>query len=156
MAAGHDARWHALYTACRPPLYRAAALLVGEGEAEEVVQDAFEKAMREPDFFEKVREPVAWLRTVATRTALGRLRRRALLDRAQRFFGRQDHQTGPGRSVDLQTALGRLPPKQRAAVILRYYHDAPYAEIAAALEVDAESVGPLLTRARAALRDVLR
>jgi len=155
MAAALDARWHALYTACRPTLYRAAALLVGEGEAEEVVQDAFERAMREPDFFEKVREPLAWLRTVATRAALGRLRRRALLDRAQRFLGRRDHHVDP-RRPDLEAALRHLPPKQRAAVILRYYHDAPYSEIASALEIDAESVGPLLTRARAALRDALR
>lgn len=154
MAAALDARWHALYTACRPALYRAAALLVGEGEAEEVVQDAFERAMREPDFFEKIRDPLAWLRTVATRAALGRLRRRALLDRAQRFLGRHDGQTDP-RRTDIEAALGRLPPKQRAAVILRYYNDAPYSEIAAALDMGAESVGPLLSRARAALRDAL-
>ena len=155
MAAALDARWHALYTAWRPTLYRSAALLVGEGEAEEVVQDAFERAMREPDFFGRVRDPLAWLRTVATRAALGRLRRRALLDRAQRFLGRQDHQVDP-RRTDIEAALQRLPPKQRAAIVLRYYHDAPYSEIAAALDLDAESVGPLLTRARAALRGALR
>jgi RNA polymerase sigma factor (sigma-70 family) len=155
MAAALDARWHALYTACRPTLYRSAALLVGEGEAEEVVQDAFERAMREPDFFGRVRDPLAWLRTVATRAALGRLRRRALLDRAQRFLGRQDHQIDPHRT-DLEAALQRLPAKQRAAVVLRYYHQAPYSEIASALDMDEQSVGPLLTRARAALRDALK
>ncbi|MBM4434783.1 MAG: hypothetical protein FJ028_06745 [Chloroflexi bacterium] len=56
MAAAPGARWQALYAACRPTLYRAAALLVGEGEAEGVVQDAFERAMREPDFF-RARRP---------------------------------------------------------------------------------------------------
>src|SRR6266508_1374966 len=155
MAAALDARWHALYTACRPTLYRSAALLVGEGEAEEVVQDAFERAMREADFFGRVRDPLAWLRTVATRASLGRLRRRALFERAQSFFGRKDGHIDP-RRMDLDAALQRLPAKQRAAIVLRYYNDAPYSEIAAALEIDAESVGPLLTRARAALRDALR
>ncbi len=155
MAAAADARWQALYTACRPTLYRSAALLVGEGEAEEVVQDTFERAMREPDFFGRVRDPLAWLRTVTTRAALGRLRRRALLERAQRFLGRRDHHIDPGRT-DLEAALQRLPAKQRAAIVLRYYHDAPYSEIASALEIEAESVGPLLTRARAALRDALK
>ncbi|MBI2983076.1 MAG: RNA polymerase sigma factor [Chloroflexi bacterium] len=125
------------------------------GQAEDVVQDAFERAMREPDFFGRVREPLAWLRTVSTRLALGRLRRRALLDRALRFIGRPDHRVDPQRS-DLEAALQRLPPKQRAAVVLRYYQDAPYSEIASALDVDQESVGPLLTRARAALREALR
>jgi RNA polymerase sigma factor (sigma-70 family) len=150
-----DARWHALYAACRPTLYRTAALLVGEGEAEEVVQDAFERAMREPDFFGRIQEPVAWLRTVATRAALGRLRRRALWEKAQRLISRQDHQVDPAHP-DLASALARLPPKQRAAIVLRYYQDAPYAEIASALGVEQESVGPLLTRARAALRDLLK
>jgi RNA polymerase sigma factor (sigma-70 family) len=154
MAAALDARWNALYTACRPSLYRTAALLVGEGEAEEVVQDAFERAMREPAFFERVRDPVAWLRTVATRAALGRLRRRALWEKALSLIGRADHGPDP-RHADLVSALERLPPKQRAAIVLRYYHNAPYAEIASALDVDTESVGPLLTRARAALRDLL-
>jgi RNA polymerase sigma factor (sigma-70 family) len=155
MAAALDARWNALYTACRPSLYRTAALLVGEGEAEEVVQDAFERAMREPAFFERVRDPVAWLRTVTTRAALGRLRRRALWDRALSLIGRADHTPDAGRA-DLVAALDKLPPKQRAAVVLRYYQSAPYAEIASAIDVDVESVGPLLTRARAALRDLLK
>ena len=154
MAAALDARWNALYTACRPSLYRTAALLVGEGEAEEVVQDAFERAMREPAFFERVREPVAWLRTVATRAALGRLRRREVWERAMSLIGRAEHQPDP-RHADLVSALDRLPPKQRAAIVLRYYHSAPYAEIASAIGVDAESVGPLLSRARLALRDLL-
>lgn len=155
MAAALNARWQALYAACRPALYRSAALMVGEAEAEEVVQDAFERGMREPDFFTTVREPLAWLRTVSTRAALGRLRRRALFDRALQVIGRQDHQVDPGRT-DLPAAIARLPAKQRAAVVLRYYHDAPYAEIASVLEIGAESVGPLLSRARAALRDALK
>lgn len=155
MAAALDARWQALYTACRPTLYRSAALLVGEAEAEEVVQDAFERAMRESDFFGRVRDPLAWLRTVATRAALARLRRRALWEKAQHLFGRSDHEVDP-RHADLAAALAGLPAKQRAAIVLRYYHDAPYSEIAAALEMDEASVGPLLTRARATLRDALK
>lgn len=155
MSAAPDARWQALYTACRPALYRSAALLVGEAEAEEVVQDAFERAMREPDFFGRVREPLAWLRTVSTRVALARLRRRTLWEGAQRLLGRSG--SGPDHArMDIEAALRRLPPKQRAAVVLRYYHDAPYSEIAAALEMDEASVGPLLTRARAALKESLR
>jgi RNA polymerase sigma-70 factor (ECF subfamily) len=155
MAAAHDARWQALYLACRATLYRSAALIVGEAEAEEVVQDAFERAMREPDFFGRVRDPLAWLRTVSTRVALARLRRRALWDKAQELIGR-GHQKADSESVDISAALARLPAKQRAAIVLRYYHDAPYSEIAAALEVDEGSVGPLLTRARLALKATLK
>src|SRR3989337_2068092 len=91
MAAAHDARRQALDLACRAALYRSAALIGGEAEAEEVVQDAFERAMREPDFFGRVRDPLAWLRTVSTRVALARLRRRALWDKAQELVGRGHH-----------------------------------------------------------------
>jgi RNA polymerase sigma-70 factor (ECF subfamily) len=107
--------------------------------------------MREPDFFGRVRDPLAWLRTVSTRVALGRLRRRALWDKAQELIGRGDHAADSHRA-DITAALARLPAKQRAAVVLRYYHDAPYSEIATTLEMDEASVGPLLTRARAALK----
>lgn len=155
MAAAHDARWQALYLACRATLYRSAALIVGEAEAEEVVQDAFERAMREPDFFGSVRDPLAWLRTVSTRVALARLRRHALWDKAQELIGRRRHEAS-SRSVDISSALARLPAKQRAAIVLRYYHDAPYSEIAAALEMDEASVGSLLTRARTALKAALK
>lgn len=155
MAAAADARWQALYAAGRAGLYRTAALLVGEAEAEEVVQDAFERAMREPDFFVTVRDPVAWLRTVATRAAISRLRRRALWERARQLLGRPDRQLDADRA-DITAALARLPAKQRAAIVLRYYNDSPYSEIAAALGVEAESVGPLLSRARSALRDALK
>lgn len=155
MAAAHDARWQALYLACRATLYRSAALIVGEAEAEEVVQDTFERAMRQPDFFGSVRDPLAWLRTVSTRVALARLRRRALWDKAQELLGRGHHQSA-SQSVDIAAALARLPAKQRAGIVLRYYHDAPYSEIAAALEMDEASIGPLLTRARAALKTSLK
>jgi DNA-directed RNA polymerase specialized sigma24 family protein len=48
-----DERWTGLYEECRPAPYRAAALMVGAADAEEVVQEAFERAMRERDFFEQ-------------------------------------------------------------------------------------------------------
>lgn len=155
MQAGREARWQALYSACRPVLYRSAALLVGEAEAEEVVQESFERAMREPDFFARIKDPQAWLRTVVTRLALGRLRRRETLERVQgllRFRGGDPD----SRRADLEAALRKLPGRQRAAVVMRYYQDANYSEIAAALEMDEASVGPLLTRARAALKASLK
>src|SRR5439155_1728543 len=41
-----EARWATLYEDSRPLLYRAAALMVGTAEAEEVVQETFERAMK--------------------------------------------------------------------------------------------------------------
>jgi DNA-directed RNA polymerase specialized sigma24 family protein len=41
------------------------------------------------------------------------------------------------------------------ALILRYYEDATYEEIADSLDIAASSVGPLLTRARLKIREAL-
>ena len=127
--------------------------MVGAAEAEEVVQEAFERAMREPGFFERVTEPAAWLRTVTARGALGRLRRRRVLERLRL----RPASTGleAWERVDLAVALTRLPAHERVAVVLRYFADASYDEIADALGIASSSVGPLLTRARAHLRDAL-
>lgn len=53
------------------------------------------------------------------------------------------------------TALRRLPYRQRAAVVLRYYADLPEAEIAEALGCRVPAVKSLLHRALKDLRNVV-
>ena len=147
-----DQRWEALYDACRSDLYRVAVYLLGTSEAEEVVQDAFERGMRERDFFDRVRVPAAWLRTVTVRLSVSRLRRRNVLERI--------HLRAPAPSngvpdPELYEALRSLSPSQRGAIVLRYFFGSDYAEIARALGMSEKSVGATLTRARAALRKEL-
>jgi RNA polymerase sigma factor (sigma-70 family) len=48
--------------------------------------------------------------------------------------------------------LRTLPDRQRAALVLRYYHDLPDAEIGAALHCRAGTVRSLISRGLAALR----
>jgi len=149
-----DDRWAALYQETRPILFRAAALMVGGAEAEEVVQEAFERAMRYRGFFEEVREPLAWLRTATARRALGRLRRRRLWERLRVRLPAYDS-VEPWERAALAIALAGLVPRDRIAVVLRYYQDATYEEIADSLGIAASSVGPVLTRARAKIREAL-
>jgi RNA polymerase sigma-70 factor (ECF subfamily) len=143
-----DPRWERLYAECRPPLYRAAAFLVGDAEGEEVVQDAFERAMRQQGFLDEVREPLAWLRRVVMRLAISRLRRRQVWDRIRLLLDQHE----PQRDPDLEIAIRRLSPTMRGAIVLRYYFDAEYAEIASTLGISEASVSTTLSRARAALR----
>jgi RNA polymerase sigma factor (sigma-70 family) len=148
------ARWAAVYEQSRPVLYRAVALMVGRAEAEEVVHEAFERAMRNVAFFDEVREPVAWLRTACARRALTRLRRRRLWERLRLRLA-TDERSEPWEHADLAIALAALPPRDRIALVLRYYQDASYDEISAALGIAPASVGPMLTRARAKIREAL-
>jgi RNA polymerase sigma-70 factor (ECF subfamily) len=149
-----DDRWHALYEQSRPLLYRAAALMVGSAEAEEVVHESFERALRNPAFFDEVREPLAWLRTVTARRALGRLRKRRVWERVSLRL-RAETPAASWEAIDLALALKHLPARARIALVLRHYQDASYEEIASALDITTASVGPLLTRARAKLREAL-
>lgn len=119
------------------------------------MQDAFERGMREPRFFEDIREPAAWLHTVASRLATSRARRRAVWGRILLRFREPD--TAYDASIlDLRRALEELPAPQRAAVVLRYYVGADYEEIASAVGLAPSSVGPLLTRIRTRLREALQ
>jgi len=51
--------------------------------------------------------------------------------------------------------LARLPERQRMAIILRFYQELSYAEIAQALSVSPKAVERLLHRARASLRELM-
>lgn len=143
-----EPRWECLYAEHRAALYRAAAGLVGDADAEELVQEAFERAMRQPDFFAAVHQPLAWLRQVTVRLGISRLRRRALTERVLPLLVSRPSEPDP----TVRWALRRLPPTQRGAIVLRYYFRADYQEIAATLGLSEASVGKILTRARAALR----
>ena len=119
------------------------------------MQDAFERAMREPRFWDEIRDPGAWLRTAVARRAISRVRRRQVWSRIMSRL----HQPAAEYDeaiADLRRALATLPAPQRAAVVLRYYADADYDEIARAIGVEASSVGPILTRARTRLREALQ
>jgi RNA polymerase sigma-70 factor (ECF subfamily) len=54
--------------------------------------------------------------------------------------------------VDIQRALQRLAPEQRAAVVLRYFHDFDYATIAGIMGTSQGNVGSMLSRALGRLR----
>jgi RNA polymerase sigma-70 factor (ECF subfamily) len=149
VSEAYDAAWHRLYEECRFDLFRAAAFLVGPAEAEELVQDAFIRAIQRTDFFQTVKEPSAWLRTVVVRSAVSRLRRRRVWERLRL---RLPVSEGRLPDPDLHAAITMLPAKQRAAIILLYFFGASYPEIADTLRVSDKSVGQMLTRAREALR----
>ena len=55
----------------------------------------------------------------------------------------------------VDAALGRLPPRQRFALTLRYGADLSYEEIAGVLGVTQTNVGVLLLRGRRRMRQLL-
>jgi len=122
-------------------------------EAQDIVQEAFCRALARWRTVSRYDDPVAWVRRVAWNLALSRWRRART---ALAFLGRQrrDEATVPGPSperVAVLAALAALPPPQRRAVVLRYLADLTVPEIAEREGVPEGTVKSWLHRARATL-----
>jgi RNA polymerase sigma factor (sigma-70 family) len=106
--------------------------MLGPG-AEDAWQETFLRALRAYDRLEHGRQLRAWVFTIATRVALDELRvrgRTVPLEEEPRDAA-EPFPTPAYRQLEHLT--GSLPPTERAAVVLRYGYDLPYAEIGAAL-----------------------
>jgi RNA polymerase sigma-70 factor (ECF subfamily) len=128
--------------------------------------DIFIKIRQKLSQYDSSRPFGAWLYTVAANHCWDLLRRRK---------GRQDLESGeienmplehpdPGQleqlieqrtSQEVRRALDQLPSRARMALVLRYYADMSYDEVAATLGVRRAFVGVVLLRARHQLRDIL-
>lgn len=136
----------ALYEARYTALVRLAYLLVGSVTvAEELVQDAFIATHHK---WAGVRDPGAYLRTaVANRAASWG--RRAQLEQARRPEVPPPTVQEPD---ELWDALATLAPRQRAAIVLRFYEDLPDHRIAEVLGCRPATVRTAVHRGLAALR----
>ncbi|GGN13787.1 RNA polymerase sigma24 factor [Lentzea pudingi] len=141
-------------------LLRTAVLLVGDvGHAEDILQTAL---MRLATRWKSVHTaPEAFTRQVLVNLARDRWRRSRRRVSEQEFTNA--HQVSAGRDpadtvVDrdaLRRALARLPPRQREAVVLRYFAGMSVAETADALRTSEGTVKAHTSRAVARLRELL-
>jgi RNA polymerase sigma-70 factor (sigma-E family) len=145
-----DAAFDRLYEREYAPMLRLAVLLVDSREqAEEAVHDAFARVYER---WTKLDRPGAYLRTCVVNRCRDVQRRR----RFER--GRRADTTEPSSELgadELLDALRQLPPKRRAALVLRYYEDLSEADIADALGVRPGTVKSLLSRGLDQLREVI-
>lgn len=144
-----DVTFEDVYAAQFTPMVRLATLLCGQVEpARDIVQDCFvELHVR----WRTVDRPTAYLR----RSVVNGCRSRARWERLRRGR-RSDIEPAEEQPVDeLADVLARLPQRQRAAVVLKYYERRTEAEIAEILGCRPGSVGPLVTRALRSMRSEL-
>lgn len=144
-------------------LCRLAGLLLGDtASAEEVVQEAF---LRTFSGWWRVRQPekAQWyLRKSVVNLCRSRARRRVTEDKGNRVtlaglaarapVGSPDASDD---SITLVELVRDLPPRQRDAVVLRYYEDLSEAEIARVLNCALGTVKSQLSKARANLAAAL-
>jgi RNA polymerase sigma factor (sigma-70 family) len=111
---------------------------VGRTDADDCFQETFIAALRAYPKLRDASNLRGWLLTIAHRKAIDHHRakgRRAIPVAEVEEVGVSDPEPGDG----IWEVVGALPPKQRAAVSLRYGSDLPHAEIAAALGCSPEA-----------------
>jgi RNA polymerase sigma-70 factor (sigma-E family) len=132
------------------PMVRVAFLLVGSrGDAEDVVQDAFARIELR---WARLDNPEAYLHRCVVNRSHDILRRRRLDHRLHRL--RRD-ETTELQADEMGDALATLPPRRRAAVVLRFYAGLSERDIAAALGIRPGTVKSMLHRGLAQLREVI-
>jgi RNA polymerase sigma-70 factor (ECF subfamily) len=165
--AGDADAWGELYRRYAPAIFRfCRRLLPAREDAEDATTEIFMKVRQKLGTYDSSRPFTAWLYKVASNHCWDTLRRRHI---------RQDLETGDVDELPLEhpdpnqlqrleaehstkevrDGLAKLPDRARAALVLRYFADMSYEEIADTLGVRRQFVGVLLLRARHQLRDVL-
>lgn len=119
--------------------------------AEDAVQEALRRAWERGQAGEVLDSPTAWIAVVAMNLAKSGLRRtfaeRRAVDRLAPWAGSDLSED----TVDVMAAVGKLPHRERQAIVLHYWLDMPIEEIGKQLGVTSGAVKNSLFRARRSL-----
>ncbi len=141
-----------IYSLC----YRMSGSLA---DAEDLAQETFIHAYQHLDGFRAEARFSSWLYRIAVNQCLNWQKQKHRLDQLHKEWGEQDREPSGGdacRAQQIQEALLKLPPKQRAAVILTTYDGLTHGEAAAALGCSETTVSWRLFAARAKLKRLLK
>jgi RNA polymerase sigma-70 factor, ECF subfamily len=165
-AQGDDEAFGILVTRWERRVFAFLEIMVGSREeAQDIAQEAFLRMCRHAKEYRPSGQFRSWLFRIAGNLARSRLRRRRILPWI-RFDPLVHNRPAPSKGPDMirekeeeriavRRALGRLPDRQRQAVVLRQYEDLSYREIAETMGTTVPAVETLLFRAMTALRKEL-
>jgi len=165
--SGDDSAFADLVERHQAVVFGTVLRLVRDREvAAEVTNRAFYRAYEHIAEFDENRPLRPWLARIGANEGLNELRRRRR--DADHSVGGEEAAIeleklagGPDpadvvrqreRSSDLRAAIDRLPEAQRVVIVLRYFADLSYADIAEATQQTVNNVGVVLLRARERLR----
>ena len=166
--AGDEEAFANLVEAYQSPIYNLCYRMLGEaGEAEDAAQETFLRAYSRLASYDPSRSFKTWLFSIANHHCIDRLRKRRLT-----WLSIDDdlpphpalHEQTPGpeeasvrreQAEVMQALLGRLPPDDRSVVVMRYWYDLSYEEIAESTRTTVSAVKSRLHRARGHLGEML-
>jgi len=139
-------------------VYKTAYLMLGEStEAEDALQEIFVQIYKSLSGFDPGKAAfTTWLYRVTFNYCLNHRRKKRPITLPLEDISPALRSEFPGAQLAeeeiLQQAIGKLTDKQRAVVILRYFWDLPYAEIAQVLDVPLGTVKSRIDLALKTLR----
>jgi RNA polymerase sigma factor (sigma-70 family) len=121
--------FESFYLEHREPVFAFLRRRLGAERAEDAFQETFLRALRAYDRLEHGRHLRAWVFTIAQNVATDQLRRRLEVADVPDLETVDE----PLPNEELRRLTDDLPPKERAAVVLRYGYDLSYADIGSAI-----------------------
>jgi RNA polymerase sigma-70 factor, ECF subfamily len=159
---GNDDAFVLLVERYQNAVYHLCYRMLGTStEAEDAAQETFIRAYNAIDRYDTGRKFSTWLLSIATNYCIDQLRKRRLFTLSfddMPYFDLADNGPGPEgtmlmgeRQQQVRQLLNVLSDTDRAAIILRYWYDYSYDEIAEVLNLTNSAVKSRLHRARLAL-----
>jgi RNA polymerase sigma-70 factor (ECF subfamily) len=166
---GDQAAFTMLVQTYQTAIYNLCYRMLGEADqAQDATQETFLRAYTQFHRYDPERSFKTWILSIASHYCIDRLRRRRVtwvdIDDEplaghpmlrEKRVGPEDSALQRERAADVQALLETLPAKDRAAVVMLYWYDLSYQEIAEATGATVSAVKSRLHRARAAMADAL-
>ncbi len=158
---GNQAAFAKIVEAYQRPIFNLCYRMLGNpGEAEDAAQEVFIRAYLKLDSYDPERKFSSWLFSIASHYCIDRLRRRRIqwvswddlppwrwlpsptASRPEEVVLEQEA------TQEIRALLDALAPDYRVAVVLKYWHNLSYEEIAQTLDTTVSAIKSRLFRAR--------
>ncbi len=158
--SGDEEAFSRLVEAYQRPVYNLAYRMLGNGvEAEDAAQETFLRVYRRLDTYNPIYKLSSWILSIASHHCVDRLRKRrgGVLSTEEIMGWRwiadskprpEERSLANERDAEIRALLQDLPTQYRLVIILRYWQDQSYEEIARITDSTVSAVKSRLHRAR--------
>ena len=142
------------------PLVRMLTLYCGDRDvARDIAQESMIKVSSRWRAVQQMDNPRGWTWKVSINLANSHYRRKRVEQRSYRALHNgaelSVHERDLSLEISIRSMLQTLSPRQREALVLRYYQDMPVAEVAEVMGCSSSTVKKLAARGLAAMRDAM-